>query len=74
LVIEGFDGVTAIDWSVGAVTVNIVEPCTPLSVALMLVLPTATPVARPAALIVAVAGVPEIHVTDAVIFCVDESL
>jgi len=56
------------------VTVKVVEPCRPLSVALMLVRPTAAPVATPPALIVAVAGAPEVHVTDAVIFSVDESL
>jgi len=73
-VIEGFVGVTAIDCSVGAVTVNVVEPETVPTVALIVLLPKETPMARPAALIVAVAVVPEVHVTDAIMLCVVESL
>ena len=74
LAIEGFGGVTAIDCNTGAVTVKLVEPITAPNVALIVLAPTATPLARPPALIVAVAGVPEPHVTDAVMFCVVESL
>ena len=72
--IVGFAGVTEIDCSTGAVTVNIVEPETAPTVALMLLVPAATPLASPPAVMVAVAGVPEVQVTDAVMFCVDESL
>ena len=48
LAIDGFAGVTAIDCSVAAVTVSTVEP-TSLApdVALIVLVPTATPVARP---------------------------
>ena len=74
MVIEGFAGATAIDCNTGAVTVRIVEPETAPSVALIVLVPTVIPLARPPALIVAVAGVPEPHVTDAVMFCVVESL
>jgi hypothetical protein len=69
-----FDGVTAIDCSVGAVTVSTVEPATAPSVALIALVPGATPLARPLAPMVAVAVVPEDQVTDAVMFCVVESL
>jgi hypothetical protein len=62
LVIEGFVGVTAIDWSVAAVTVSVVEPITVPDVALIVEVPTPAPVASPAALIVATAVVPELHV------------
>ena len=37
--IDGFAGVTAIDCNVAAVTVNIVEPVTPLNVALIVDVP-----------------------------------
>jgi len=75
-VIEGFAGVTAIDCSVGVVTVNVVEPDTAerTNLAVIVVVPAATPVARPLALIVAVAGVAEVQLTDAVRFCVVESV
>src|SRR4029077_19930578 len=43
----GFAGVTAIDCSVAAVTVNTVVPVMPLNVALIDDVPVATPVARP---------------------------
>ncbi len=56
--IDGFAGVTAIDWSVAAVTVRIVEPETP-SVAVIVEVPGDMAVARPVALIVAVAVVPD---------------
>jgi hypothetical protein len=58
----------------GAGTVNIVEPEIGPSVALIELVPVATPLATPVVLMVAVAGVPEVHVTDAVMFCVVESL
>ena len=74
LATDGFAGVTAIDCSVAAVTVRTVEPTTDPEVALIVLLPTASADANPAALIVAVAVVPEAHVTDAVRFCVLLSL
>src|SRR5271167_2312160 len=74
LVIEGFAGVTAIDCSVAAVTVRSVEPLIDDDVAEIVEVPTAAPLARPAALIVAVAVVPEDHVTLDVTFCVEPSL
>jgi hypothetical protein len=74
LVIDGFAGVTAIDCSVAAVTVRVVEPLIPPDVALIVEVPTPAPVARPAALIVAVVVVPELHVTVLVRFCVVPSL
>ena len=61
--IDGFAGVTAIDCSAAAVTVSTVEPVTPPSVALMVLVPIATAVAKPAALIVATVGVADAYVT-----------
>ena len=69
-VIDGFAGVTAIDCSAAAVTVNVVEPLTAPEVALIVLVPAATPVASPALVMVALAGVPEAHVTEEVRFCV----
>jgi hypothetical protein len=74
LVIEGFAGVTSIDCSVAAVTVNTVEPLIAPDVALIVEVPTPAPLARPDALIVAVAVVPEVHVTVLVRFWVVPSL
>jgi hypothetical protein len=74
LAIDGFAGVTAIDCSVAAVTVSKVEPLIAPDVALIVEVPTPAPVARPVALIVAVAVVPELHVTVLVRFCVVPSL
>src|ERR1700678_4029482 len=74
LAIDGFGGVTAIDCSVAAVTVRVVEPLIAPDVALIVEVPTPAPVARPAALIVAVVVVPELHVTVLVKFCVVPSL
>jgi hypothetical protein len=61
--IEGFAGVTAIDCSVAAVTVSNVEPLMDDDFALIVEVPTPVPEASPAALIVAVAVVPEDQVT-----------
>jgi len=72
--IEGFAGVTAIDCNVAAVTVSKVEPLMDDDVAVIVELPTPAPVARPAALIVAVVVVPEFQVTLDVRFCVVPSL
>ena len=74
LAIDGFAGVTAIDCSVAAVTVSKVEPLIEDDVAVIVELPTPAPVARPAALIVAVVVVPEDQVTVDVKFCVVPSL
>jgi hypothetical protein len=74
LAIEGFAGVTAIDCSVAAVTVRVVVPATAPEVALMVEVPTAKPEDKPPAVIVAVAGVAELHVTLPVKFCVLLSL
>jgi methylglyoxal synthase len=74
LVIDGFAGVTAIDCSVAAVTVSKVEPLMDDDVAVIVEVPTPAPLAKPAALIVAVAVVPELHVTVLVRFCVVPSL
>src|SRR5271167_1508996 len=64
--IDGLTGVTAIDTSTGAVTVNPVEPLMEPEVAWMVVLPAATPVAKPALLMVATEVADEIHVADEV--------
>jgi hypothetical protein len=73
LVIVGFAGVTAIDCRVAAVTVSTVEPTTP-SVALIVLVPTPAPVAKPPVVMVAVPGVPDAHVICEVRFCVLLSL
>ena len=68
--IEGFAGVTAIDTRVGAVTVRVVEPVIDPEAAWIVVLPAATPVARPELAIVATAGDEEVQVKEPVRFCV----
>jgi hypothetical protein len=75
----GVAGVTATDTSVAGVTVKVTDGEVMLpKVAVMAVVPAATPVARPfvpaALLIVAVAGVPEFHVTVVVRTCVELSV
>jgi hypothetical protein len=70
----GLAGVTAIDCSVGAGTVNTVDPTTDPEVALIVLVPAAKADANPPAVIVAVAVVAEAHVTEAVRFCVLLSL
>jgi hypothetical protein len=68
--IDGLTGVTAIDTSVAAVTVNVAPGLvTPFSAAVICELPKPTAVARPAELIVATVVVPETHTT-----CVVRSL
>ncbi len=74
LPIDGVAGVTVIDCRVAAVTVSKVEPLIEDDVALIVEVPTPAPVARPAALIVAVVVVPEDHVTVLARFCVVPSL
>jgi hypothetical protein len=71
---DGFIGVTAIDTSVAAVTVNVVLPEMAPLVALIVVLPAFSAEASPAALIVAVVVLDDAHVTLAVRFCVELSL
>ncbi len=73
LAMLGLAGVTAIDSNVAAVTVRTVEPVTPLSIALIVEVPTPTPVARPALVIVATDAVAEAHVTWLVRFSVELS-
>ena len=65
---------TAIDCSVAAVTVRTVDPVTPLKVALMLLVPVLTAVARPPLLMVATDVVADAQVTCDVRFCVLLSL
>src|SRR5271163_4536148 len=62
------------DCSVAAVTVSTVEPEIDNDVAVIVEVPTPAPLARPAALIVAVAVVPDDQVTLDVRFCVEPSL
>jgi len=71
--IDGLAGVTAMLVSVAAVTVRTVEPLTAPSVALMLLVPTATPWARPLVLMVATEVVAEAHVTEPVMTAVELS-
>ena len=73
-VIEGLAGVTAIDTNVGAVTVSVVEPLIEPEVAVIVVLPCATLVARPAALMVATLVDEEFQVTESVRFSVEPLL
>src|SRR5437667_1903800 len=74
----GFVGVTAIEVRVAAVTVSVVLPETPPKVAVIVVVPAATDVARPcdppALLIVATAVLDELQVTWVVRSCVVLSL
>jgi hypothetical protein len=68
-------GVTAIDRRVAAVTVSTAAgEVTPLRLAVMLLVPTPTPVASPLAAMVATEVVAEFHVTLAVMLPVLESL
>ena len=75
LAIDGLTGVMAIDWSVAPVTVSTsTGEVTPVRLAVILLVPVPTPVASPAALIVATVVVAEFHVTWLVMFAVLESL
>jgi hypothetical protein len=73
IAIEGFAGVTAIDTSVGAVTVSIVEPLIAPEAALIVLIPVPTAFANPPAAIVATLVVCELHVAVLVRFCVELS-
>jgi hypothetical protein len=57
-------GVTAIETRVAPVTVRVAVPVTEPDFALMVEEPTPTPLARPAELMVAMAGADEVHVTE----------
>jgi len=75
LEIVGFTGVTAMDCSVAAVTVRVVEPVTPLSVALISEVPVFTPVASPPGeVMVATEGVADSQFTVPVMLAVLLSL
>ena len=75
MAIDGLAGVTAIDTSVAPVTVSTAAGLViPPEAAVMFVVPTARPVANPELLIVATAGVPELHVAVPVRLAVLESL
>ncbi len=72
---EGFTGATAIETKAGVIiTVKDVEPLTLADVAVMVVLPTATPVASPLVVIVALLVSEEVQVAELVRSCVLESL
>jgi hypothetical protein len=75
IAIVGFAGVTAIDTSVGVVTVTVraVEPLIAPEAACILLVPAATAVANPPALIVTTVAVCEVQVTEPVKFCVELS-
>ncbi len=70
----GSVGVTSIVDRVAAVTVSVVLPETPPKVAVIVVVPAATDVARPALSIVAKAVFEELQVTWVVKSCVVKSL
>jgi hypothetical protein len=72
--IDGEAGVTAIDTSVGALTVNVVEPLIPPELALIVVEPADAPLARPVLLTVATEVLDDCHVAVAVRSCVLLSL
>jgi hypothetical protein len=71
LAIEGLAGVTAIDTSVGGVTVSASDGLMILlREAVMLLVPRPTPVAKPPTAMVATEAFDEAQVTLAVMFCV----
>ena len=66
---DGFVGVTEIDTSVAGATVNkSAGEVTPLRLAVMLLVPTPTPVAKPPEAIVVTVVVAEFHVAEVVRF------
>jgi hypothetical protein len=71
--IEAFIGVTEIEARTGEVTVSVAAPWTDPEVAVIVVIPTTTPVARPLELIIAT-GVPVLHATEEVTSCILPSL
>ena len=75
LAIEALFALMVIDCSAAAVTVSVIEfDVMPFCVALIALLPAATPVANPAALTVATDAFDEFHVTELLRFCVLPSL
>jgi hypothetical protein len=68
VMIDELTGVTVIDTKSGAVTVRPVEPLIPPEVASIVVLPAATPVAKPPLAIVATVVLVEPQVTELVRF------
>ncbi len=68
--IVGLAGVTVMDVRVGACTVRVVLPVIPPKVAEIVLVPVATAVASPAAVMVATAVFEEAHATCPVMFCV----
>ena len=67
---KGSDGVSAIETKVAGVTVNVAVPVAVPEVALIAVVPAATPLARPPPVIVAMFVAEELQVAEAVRFCV----
>ena len=67
-VIEAFAGATAIEIRTGGTTVTVVDPWIVPGIvpeaAVIVVLPTTTPFARPAGLIGAIVAADEVHVAD----------
>ena len=75
LAIDAFGPLTVIDCSVAVVTARAkMFDVIPPWVAVMLLEPTATPVNKPPAAMVAAAGLEDVHVTEPVRFCVLPSL
>jgi hypothetical protein len=69
LATDGFAGVTAIVCKTAGVTVNVVDPLIDPEVALIVVDPVATVLAKPALLMVATAVAEDVHVAVLVRFC-----
>jgi hypothetical protein len=67
---DGDAGVTAIEVRVAAVTVNVVDPLMLPDLAVIVEVPTDTPVANPPALTVAIEVADELQVEELVRFCV----
>ncbi len=68
--IEAAEGLTVMEVSTGAVTVNAAEPLMLPEAAVMVAAPCEMPLAKPLALIVAMDGSNELHCTVLVRFCV----
>ncbi len=67
---DAFAGVTVNDTRAAGPTVSCAVPLMPPDVAVIVVTPLPTPVAKPPLLTVAAAGLLELHVADVVRFCV----
>ena len=66
--IDGLAGATAIEVNDAGITIRVVEPVTDPKVAVMVVAPAATLVARPELLMVAAPAVEEFQATELVMF------